>query len=332
MTHDVRTNLDLHGSLGLDGAVFGTPERVSWRTARAGAPLRLEPAALTAIGGRARLDTAARRLHVDLPPDQRWCAFTAPGREDALTLDPATPGTAVIAAEGRGAVSLALDTGAGLLVEFDPAGLTLTPVSNTAPWLADDNPAPPPLSAWARERGDEWLATRLDDLLRLPSLWNRTLALGLFVRLREPSLDPHRDDRLASAMRGEADPHDATAFRWTRCLRHDLVMALDDALAERCDTLERLLDVVAGRTGSDEEHAGDGRLADLCVLRDEVAAVLLILDRRAPRGRLRERLAVIDARGRVLAARLPASRLADDEHLRRAGLADALAWWVRTSG
>jgi hypothetical protein len=333
MNGRVQQDPALERLLGLEGACYGKRQHLSWpKPSHVEKDEFLEPfhggepfPPVGIAGVHARL-VEPRVLRVEASPKDRWLLRTEPGLESRVRLARETPWRVDLEGEGQGALSLVLESGQGVLVEFGARGLSWTPVE-IAPWAADENPSAPDVAAWARAEGDAWLADVLSCWLSAGTLWDKCVALGLYVRLREEPRD-HVKVAVARLLRGQADPRDAEAFRWARMLRHDHVMAIDDALSEALGQLERDLAASFAAPQPDRPEWRTG-LAALCRRRDEIEAGLQILGARAPQGPLQDRTQQLDERAEPWVAALPRGSELEDEHLRRVALGDPEAWWAR---
>jgi hypothetical protein len=284
-------------------------------------------AKLATMGTDAALQVSgeARVLRCISEHSRGWLAMAGREFESYLATDPHNSAVVDIVARTSGAISLWLRSGKGLLLEFDEGGFTYTPVEAAAAAPYQDLGLPDVLGA-ARGFGDSWLEDALRRLLAEPTLWNRVVALGAFVRQqRRPIHQSFAEPLGAGSVTPVRDETVVGAYRWARTLNHYSLVELDDRLREACEELEAGLDRWCEPTAGED---WPGRLVELCLLREEVEAVFQILDGRGPL-LLWQRLMTLDARAAPLAFRLPKDVSTDDEGLRRIAEADPWAWWAR---
>lgn len=207
----------------------------------------------------------------------------------------------------------------------DDDSLSLAPVSA---WPA------PPLDHWIGPMTDEWLQSTVARALPGADAWTRTALAGAIARLTATAPPDVADaagvgpleagSPLALLRRVSASPAVAGPRSWARSLGRAELASIEEHARRRAIALEHDLDDLQALIPTE---GGDAREAwtRLCLRRDDLEGVRVLLHEAGAGERLDEALRDTDRAGRSL--RLTLSVTVDDERLRRVALGDPGAWW-----
>lgn len=187
--------------------------------------------------------------------------------------------------------------------------------------------AMPSVATWAGACRDGWLAEQVAPLVTSDDPWTQVVAAGMLARLATPSDAAEARVWLDAARAGTADASVVEPRRWAASLTADDRFALSRQAVAECASL--CLDI---EDVQDAVHASspgwDDEVRALAHRRDDLEAVLLLVDAGGDVTELRQALVPVDRAGLLLGLAVPTGAGLQDERLRRAGLKDPAAWWA----
>jgi hypothetical protein len=185
----------------------------------------------------------------------------------------------------------------------------------------------PSVATWAGACRDGWLAEQVAPLVSSDDPWPQVVAAGMLARLAMPADASEARAWLAAARAGTADASMIEPRRWAASLPADDRAALSRQAVVECAAL--CLDI---EDVEDAVHASspgwDDEVRTLAHRRDDLEAVLLLLDAAGDAADLRQALVAVDRAGFLLGLAVPTGAGLQDERLRRAGVKDPDAWWA----
>lgn len=187
----------------------------------------------------------------------------------------------------------------------------------------------PDLRALARETGDPWLLSEVEE--RLPQdgdSFGFAVAAGFLSRMR---IDPpaQRRERTRVLLEGGYDAKLDPERAWARTLSRHQAQELEDAALAWVDRLAGELSDVGNEVDS-EDPSWHACMRRVVVGRDDLEGLVILLEEAGAGARLRGALARFDREGEVQIRALPSVDLTGvGELVRRALLLDPAAWWTR---
>jgi hypothetical protein len=168
-------------------------------------------------------------------------------------------------------------------------------------------PLDPPLAEWRAGATAPWLRARLERLAGQRDAWSRAVAAGLLALHGEP-------------------PTGVRVRVWARGLGPAERETLEDLAMARASRLHDVLaDLEDDLTPSAEGWRA--RLRSLCLARDELDGVVVLLGETARPNDLLTAIGDLDAEAGDFFEALPQPPFIDDDQLRAAGDLDPEAWW-----
>lgn len=187
----------------------------------------------------------------------------------------------------------------------------------------------PDLLGLARETGDAWLVSEVEE--RLPEdgdLLGLVVAAGFLSRMRVDQPAQLREKSRA-LLEGRYEPRFDPERAWARTLGQRETQQIEDRALAWVDRLEAEL----GDLGSEmepEDSAWHACMRRVLVGRDDLEGVVILLEESGAGVRLRRALERLDHEAEVQIRSLPTVDLSGEHELvRRAVLLDPAAWWVR---
>ncbi|BCS35448.1 hypothetical protein TBR22_A46750 [Luteitalea sp. TBR-22] len=256
-------------------------------------------------------------LHVHVPAGVARDEVQYVPEEDAGTayVDLARA-AAVIVRAGADAVLLRLTNDGVSVHGVTPPEACLSPLQSM-----------PSVETWAGACRDGWLAEQVAPLATSGDPWTHVVAAGMLARLATPADATEARAWLADVRAGRADASVVAPRRWAASLSADDRAALSRQAVAECASL--CLDI---EDVEDDVHASapgwDDEVRALAHRRDDLEAVLVLLDAASAADDLRLALVEVDRAGFLLGLAIPHGSGLQDERLRRAGLKDPGAWWA----
>lgn len=210
-----------------------------------------------------------------------------------------------------------------IVLRFDASGLSLQPIgegTEPAQWREQR----PPIADWTRAVRVPWLRAELES--RSGARFRDALSLaGLYTRFQAP--DPGAWKSAPDARARARLVPGGEARDWARRLREPAAtaaesVALDAARALRA-ALDRFHETTRGEAGWRE------RWRRLCLQRDDLEGMRVLLREAGRDAALDETLREVDAFARSVSASNPPLRAPVDERLSTAATASPFAWWTR---
>ena len=222
-------------------------------------------------------------------------------------------------------VSVSRPDGSGVVLRAGANGFSVIDFYRFAGSIPPLSPVRAPLDEWSAACSDPWLVEELQRRSSLDDAWQHAVAAGLGMRLPAPPADAAR--QVNQILSGEV-PREVSPIReWARQLSTQQTETLVDlglAVADRVGgTVDDLYLEMAPA-----EPWWRSSLHAVCLERDDLECVRLVLVEGKAEGRVSGALDGLDMSGRRLIASIPRVLLLPDERLYRAQLADYEAWWA----
>jgi hypothetical protein len=271
-----------------------------------------------------------------LADEPRWLKFASarPGEpiqlqlaqpnSDAVSQLPEHRDVIVVDTTRSGAIVITTSKGKALLIPTETR-VQVYPV-RAAPDLLPFEAVSAPVVDWVAESGDLWLSEQVGELAAAGDTWSIAVAAGMCAGLLEPGSAASTRGIVAATLRGTVDPQRARPRSWARSLTPSQLSTLERLALAELDRLHEGLEAVARSSEADD---ADWRAdwVEVCVTRQGIEGVALLLGEARRARPLREALDVVDREGRRLRLGIPLTDIPTNEVLRRATLRDPFCWW-----
>jgi hypothetical protein len=184
-----------------------------------------------------------------------------------------------------------------------------------------------PLGEWVADCPDSWLAGELRTRAAATDSWSQAVATGLHARLLTPDSSDTTRRIVEATMQGLVHELLRRPRKWASELRQEQRAFLENQALAQADPLFDEIDQLGIRPAIDEPPWRE-QLRVVCLKRDDLESVRVVLDQGNGSPELEATLDALDRRGFEFIHTLPWVATLEDKRLRRASLADPDAWWA----